>query len=84
MLFQYAKKMDQALSNFTWMYSGMITKKADMEAVQDIEEEFAKLPTTYKINAHNSWKHIHISNLNFRYSNNKETLLQNITMDIKP
>ncbi len=67
MLFQYSKKMNSALSNFTWQYSWIVTKKADMEAIQDIEDEYALLPKTYHVNVWNKRDKIHIQDLHFTY-----------------
>jgi len=43
MLFQYTQKMDQALSNFTRQYSGIVTSKADVESIGDIEQAYDSL-----------------------------------------
>ena len=59
MLFQYAQKMNDAFSNFTWQYSGIVTKKADMEAIADIELAYASLAEGYQVKVQN-WNHIQL------------------------
>lgn len=84
MLFQYAQKMNSALENFTWQYSGIVTKKADMEAVADIDEAYAALSDDYHIQV-DDWQDISLRGLLFSYEDaeEREHTLTNIQLDLQ-
>lgn len=84
MLYQYIEKMSTAFSNFTWQWSGLVTNKADMEAVSDIEEAYASLTKEYSVILQD-WNHIVIHSLNFTYQDSQkhQHTLKNIILDIQ-
>ncbi len=84
-VYQYISKMRQAFDNFTWQYSWLITLKADVEAAEDIEQEFAALPETYQVDRLHDWNELSISWLNFIYDKNKEqNVLEDVSLDLRP
>jgi ABC-type bacteriocin/lantibiotic exporter with double-glycine peptidase domain len=85
MLFQYAQKMNDAFGSFTWQYSGIVTKKADMEAVADIEDAYAALTSDYQVTLANR-QHIQLRDLLFTYADTdeQEQTLQGIHIDLAP
>jgi hypothetical protein len=47
MLIQYTEKMKNSCENFTWQYSGIVRKKADMEAAENIEIAYDAMSESY-------------------------------------
>ncbi len=85
MLFQYAGKMNEAMNNFTRQYSGVVTKKADLESVADIEEAYATLASKNKVSI-NYRSLVKVMNLHFTYEDkeHEQHTLQNIDIDFTP
>ncbi len=85
MLFQYAQRMNQALENFTRQYSWIVTKKADMEAMDDVESEYKNLADTYKIDLLHARKSIQIDDLKFAYAKGEKTsALNDLSLNLIP
>lgn len=85
MLFQYTQKMDQALTNFTWQYSGIVTNKADVESVEDIEQAYDALIRKKEGDVRNRQK-IAITDLHFTYEDKEHEThtLKNIDVSLAP
>lgn len=94
MLMQYTERMKQAFHNFTWQYSWLITKKTDMETVDDIERAYQQLAPTYRVDLLHSWDEILIRDLRFSYTtatpqtwssiSTKKTVLSWVDMNLVP
>lgn len=85
MIYQYIHKMSDAFDNFTWQWSGIVTKKADMEATQDIEQAYDSI-AKYEWVKLATWSDIHLHNLYFSYedSNHEQHILENISLHLQP
>ncbi len=73
------------MNNFTWQYSNLITGKADMESVADIEQTYDSL-TNKRIADISLWKKIAVNGLHFTYEDkeHEQHTLQNIDMQLIP
>lgn len=86
MIIQYIQKMQNAMSSFTWQYSGLVRSAADIETLSPILDTYDNLPITYKLKAIKKWHNIKIDKLNFTYEDlehHKHTL-KNIDILLQP
>ena len=85
MLIQYIEKMQKAFQNFTWQYSGIVKKKADMQAVDDIEDMYRAIEEKTKHTLDKNWKQISLEHLLFAYEDKKHKnhVLHDISLHIE-
>lgn len=83
MLYQYIDKMSEAFNNFTWQYSGIVTKKTDMETVVDIDQAYNALWKDYNVRLEDR-NHIAVRKLQFTYQDKEQHqhTLQDIAIDL--
>lgn len=60
MIFQYMQEVSMSFYNFAWQYSAVVQSNANVQAAQDIIDEYTHLPKAYSLPALRNRKQIAI------------------------
>lgn len=83
MLFQYLKEFNGAFYNFAGNYEEIVQMNAELQTIDSITEEHAKLSKKQDLLKTESWKTIHLQNWNFSYgSPEQHYTLKNIDLEL--
>ena len=86
MLRQYLEKMKGGFDTFTRLYGSMMQLSTDVHSIDEIQKTYTELVNPTPISPFDAKHPIHITGLNFSYTNQGKanTVLKNISIDFIP
>ncbi len=84
MLYGYLHKVGDTFFQLAWMYGSVVRSNSKIEGAYTIDNEFEEIKEKIKGKVDDNWKSIEISNLNFKYNEEKKNNhLENVSLKFK-